>query len=327
MNKCVSIIIPVYNVEKYIEQCINSIIRQNYNNIEIIIINDGSTDNSKNIIEKYINIDERIIYREQSNKGVSVARNEALKISTGDYILFVDPDDYLSDKTIEKFVKEMNKSNADIIIGAYTKVFDDGIKGNDCIYTFNMDENSIYSGNEVCQMMLEAKVDGFLWNKMFRRELLAKYNFTFEENRCIEDWYPVFNHISNINKVKFINDSIYNYRQRSGSSVNKVNEKKLIDYEYAASLILNQAKSSNKFDIDTIKSFNANVLNGIIRYYVESNSQKRINIYKSFDESKYSKYDLSLIKIIKLKRVKNKIKLNLILWKLRLYHIILKLFR
>lgn len=327
MNKCVSIIIPVYNVEKYIEQCINSIIRQNYNNIEIIIINDGSTDNSKNIIEKYKNIDERIIYIEQSNKGVSVARNEALKISTGDYILFVDPDDYLSDKTIEKFVKEMNESNADIIIGSYTKVFDDEIKGNDCICTFNMDENRIYSGNEVCKMMLEAKVEGILCNKMFRRELLVKYNFTFEENRCIEDWYPVFNHISNINKVKFINDSIYNYRQRSGSSVNKVNEKKLIDYEYAASLILNQAKSSNEFDIDTIKSFNANVLNGIIRYYVELNSQKRINLYKSFDESKYSKYDLSLIKIIKLKNVKNKIKLNLILWKLRLYHIALKLFR
>lgn len=327
MDKIVSIIMPVYNVEKYIEQCIESILNQSYTNIEVIIINDGSTDNSKRIIEKYKNTDERIIYIEQNNKGVSVARNKALKMSNGDYILFIDPDDYLCDNSLEILVKTMNESNSDITIGAFKKVFDDGIKGNDCVCTFNVDENRIYSGTEVCKMMLEAKVDGFLWNKMFRRELLVKYNFEFEENRYIEDWYPVFNHISNVSKIKFINESIYNYRQRSGSTVNRVNEKKLIDYEHAASLILKQVKSSNEYNDEIINCFNANILNGIIRYYVELNHQNKMNLYKNFKASKYSKYDLSIFEIIKLNNVKIKIKLNLILWKLKIYHIALKVAR
>lgn len=327
MNKKVSLIVPVYNVEKYLQQCIESITSQTYENIEIIIVNDGSTDKSRTIIERFMEKEDRIIYIEQDNKGVSVARNKALKISTGDYILFIDSDDYLNDNSVEILVQSMIYSNADMVIAGFKRIFDDNIKGKDNIFQFNVDKEKEYSGIEVSEMMLKGIIDGFLWNKMFKRELLIKNGFEFEENRYFEDWYPVFNHISSIGKIKFLNQSVYNYRQRQGSTVNMINEKKLIDYEHAVCQIINKVNCEGKYSKDIMKAFQAIALNGIIRYYCELNIKKSINIYTEFKNSKYSKYELSLSEIIKMKNINKKIKINLILWNCKVYHIALKILR
>ena len=103
----VSVIVPVYNVGKYLEECLNSIINQTYKNIEMVIVNDGSTDNSLDIIEKFKNKDNRIKLINQINKGVSVARNIGLLNSTGNYIFFVDPDDYIEIDCINKLVEKI----------------------------------------------------------------------------------------------------------------------------------------------------------------------------------------------------------------------------
>ena len=116
MNDKISIIVPVYNVEKYLDECIQSIINQTHKNIEIILINDGSTDNSLSILRKYEGIDKRIIVINQENKGLSASRNIGIKKSTGKYISLIDADDIIHPRMIELLYKEIKNNNCDISI-------------------------------------------------------------------------------------------------------------------------------------------------------------------------------------------------------------------
>ena len=111
-----SIVIPVYNVEKYLHQCLNSVINQTYKNLEIICINDGSKDNSLIILNEYLQKDNRIVIVNQKNSGVSSARNKGIRLSTGDFISFIDSDDYLDLNVYEKCVQRIISDNSDIII-------------------------------------------------------------------------------------------------------------------------------------------------------------------------------------------------------------------
>lgn len=113
----VSIIVPIHNVEKYIERCTKSLISQTYRDIEILLINDGSPDNSKTICERYEKIDKRIKLYNKENGGLSDARNYGLKRAKGEYILFVDSDDYIESNTVEVLISEMKKDNLDIVAG------------------------------------------------------------------------------------------------------------------------------------------------------------------------------------------------------------------
>lgn len=115
----VSIIIPVYNKQDYLTDCIDSVLSQDYKNLEVIIINDGSTDNSEKIINKWIVKDYRIRYFTQSNKGVADTRNRGISIAKGEYIFLLDADDLLDKKAISKLVNYINQTNADIVIGNY----------------------------------------------------------------------------------------------------------------------------------------------------------------------------------------------------------------
>ena len=119
--KKVSIIIPIYNGEKYIEQCLKSIERQTYNNLEIICINDGSTDNSENILKEKAILDKRIVVCSKKNEGVSIARNTGINLATGDYITFIDIDDWIEKDWIEKLVNKMNTTNCEVVRGNFVK--------------------------------------------------------------------------------------------------------------------------------------------------------------------------------------------------------------
>ena len=138
----VSVIVPVYNVGKYLEECLNSIINQTYKDIEMVIVNDGSTDNSLDIIEKFKNKDNRIKLINQINKGVSVARNIGLLNSTGNYIFFVDPDDYIEIDCINKLVEKINIDRSEMVIFNYIKVFDNDLK-EDIRINLNLDSNKV----------------------------------------------------------------------------------------------------------------------------------------------------------------------------------------
>lgn len=214
----VSVIIPVYNAEKYIENVLEDIIAQTYTNLEIIVVNDGSTDNSLLIVENIVKKDKRIKLINIDNCGVSRARNIGLDMATGDYVRFIDADDRVDKASIRQMVEAFNdNSEADLVIGNYT-----------CVPMRNyMTGVELTQGkvNETEFVTLFSKYAksfyfGVTWNKLYKREIIQKYKLYFNETlRWCEDFIfniDYFSHCSIFYILKTEN-GIYEYNMRSGS--------------------------------------------------------------------------------------------------------------
>lgn len=208
-NPKVSIIVPVYNIEKYIGACIDSILRQSYRNFELILVDDGSTDNSGNLCNKYAQKDNRITLIRQKNAGVSAARNAGLKIATGQLIAFVDSDDYISTYFLEKMVLKMNSDSLDVVECAYCE-FDDS--GN--TYSFVRPYSYIAGVGKIINRNVLGDISVLVWNKLYRRELITCY---FQEGEPFEDILFTANVLVNCHKIASINEPLYFWRKRIGS--------------------------------------------------------------------------------------------------------------
>lgn len=206
----VSVIIPVYNSEKELNRCIDSVIKQSWNNLEIIIIDDGSTDNSGEICDRLYEQDERIHVFHQTNLGVSAARNVGLKFAHGEYVIFMDADDELPEESINVRVREIE--NVDLVVAGY-EVFDSQNKEQYGITRYDCKQST---QKEMLLVMFENSsygYQGYLWNKIFRREIITKYDLKFQENiHYNEDRLFIVQYLEKIRKIKFINNSVYSYR-------------------------------------------------------------------------------------------------------------------
>lgn len=316
----ISIIIPVYNVEKYLVQCLESIINQTYKNFEVIIINDGSTDNSEKIIKSYQEKHSCIRYYQQQNQGVSVARNLGLQKANGRYTIFIDPDDYLELNAFELMVNRAEIEDLDVVLIGYTEIYDDNIKGIDTYKFPSVDSEKIYKGLDIMNMMLELQINGFSWDKMFKTSSLKQNNFIFEKDRYIQDWFPVFKQMQVADKVGFINKSLYNYRQRGSSTVHKRNEKYLIDYSHAVSQIIEFSNTNKEIlNISSLTKFKIITFDNIIKMYVNFNIYKDKNsvLYKNFDLLDYNCCELSVFQLLVIKDISIKTRCSLMLWKLK----------
>ena len=174
-NPLISIIVCIYNGEKYLKECINSIITQDYTNLEIILVNDGSKDNSKNIIDNFVKNDSRIISIHKNNSGVSDSRNKALSIANGEYICIIDQDDCISNDYISYFYNLIKINNAQIALTRYADKFFDKIHESK-----ENDDFEIWSGKKACVEMLYHKIIIAPWNKMIKRTLIEKNNIKFD---------------------------------------------------------------------------------------------------------------------------------------------------
>lgn len=218
--KKVSVIIPCYNVEDYIDECIKSIINQTYKSIEIIAINDGSTDSTLEKLNKYKN---KIKIINQNNKGVGYSRNIGIKKSTGDYILFIDSDDFLNtENDISNMIKEIDDS--DILFYRFNYYYNkDRIKESKLI---NIEGNNV---QEIFHNMI--KNDSFninSWSKLIRKKIIEENNILFEENIYSEDFDFSLNLYKYIDKISVSNNIYYNYRQnRNGSLTKEINKKNI----------------------------------------------------------------------------------------------------
>ena len=197
----VSIIIPVYNGEKYLEKCIDSLVDQTYKDIEIIIVDDGSTDKTKDIIEHHCRRDTRIKEICISNSGASSARNIGVSSAKGKYILFVDSDDYIELDTVELLVNKIKKDKSDIVCMGHRKIYAE--KTEDFIYSWS--DKKIYTSEFAIKQILNLNIKGYICDKFFKRDIWNKYNLVFEKNRYCEDWPVITKYIGNIEKVSFIN--------------------------------------------------------------------------------------------------------------------------
>lgn len=231
MDNLFSVIIPIYNVESYIEKCVNSVIDQDYKNIEILLINDGSKDNSKLICEKKDKEDSRIRFINKQNGGLSSARNTGLDNATGDYILFLDGDDYWDDKEVlSKINRNLQNSKADIVTFGLKKMFEDTGEIEETKYVFNRENVDFDSKKNTLSYLVKNNLYiSSACNKAVRKSIIDKYNLRFEDKALSEDieWSAKLLLYSNV--IDVIESPFYIYRQRNHSITHTL---KLINIEY-----------------------------------------------------------------------------------------------
>lgn len=214
-NELISIIIPVYNVEKYLKRCLDSVVNQTYNNLEIICINDGSKDNSENILKEYKNKDNRIVIINKQNEGVSSARNEGINYSHGNYVCFVDSDDWLEHNAIETLYTTLLEQDVDVVRGNYYRNFDDEFNEIHKMITnyknknINLKENKILT--EIFEQLVNGKIQCYVWLLLIKREII-KGKLFFEKDICfMEDNIFYIQLIQKINTIYFLDIPIYHY--------------------------------------------------------------------------------------------------------------------
>ena len=213
MNDLISIVVPVYKVEKYLDMCINSIVNQTYFNLEIILVDDGSPDKCPVICDEWAKRDSRIKVIHKNNGGLSDARNKGLDNATGEYVMFVDSDDKIHPQMIEIMLEEMKNNNAEICVGSYRRIrlIDEQFQN------INPYETKIISKNSAFMNFYSEKEEQFVtaWGKLYKRKLFKEIRFPF--GKLYEDTYVTFMLYDIANKIIEIPLQFYYYLQRNDS--------------------------------------------------------------------------------------------------------------
>lgn len=300
----ISIIIPVYNKEKFISKCLESIVTQTFHDFEVIIINDGSTDKSQCIIEKYVEQDNRIICYNIENSGVSNARNIGLNYARGDYVMFIDADDFISSDYLENV---LNNSSSDIVITGYTSVLQSYEIYNNCIKS-----NVIIKENEKKYIFNKVLFPYLcvVWAKLFKREIIEKYNIRFPKINIGEDTCFMYKYLYYAKNIKFI-DNIGYCNNIIDGTLSRNNDDRLDDLEYMISYLdsIYDFKFNRYWIFLTVRN---------IKIYLSRNMSfdKFIECIKVIKNKKYYKY-LNILKCTKLTDA-----VVLIMLKLHLYRLL-----
>lgn len=212
-KKLVSIIVPAYNVDEYLEECVQSLLCQTYTNYEIVIIDDGSTDNTYTIGKCLASHSAKIKFFHQKNQGVSIARNIGMQKAKGEYYIFVDADDVVMPKYVNILVSCVEKADMGII-GFTSKREELATEVNKDI-TFNSEFNIIE------EILCGTNYDGYLWNKIFQKAIIEKYDLKFKSKITVwEDLLFVLEYLKHCNQIAILDEKLYYYRYREGSAVN-----------------------------------------------------------------------------------------------------------
>ena len=215
MNSIISVIIPVYNVEKYLDKCLQSITNQTHKELEIILVDDGSQDSCPEICDRWQKRDSRIQVIHKTNGGLSDARNEGLRIASGDYIGFVDSDDWISEDMYERLLAAMGRDSSDISACAVIKVYPDGQER----WLTHIDDCVLNRNEAQSELLQEGKLLNPVWYKLYRKDVIR--GICFEVGKIHEDVYWTYQIVGNANRVSIISDTGYYYRQRSNSIMGK----------------------------------------------------------------------------------------------------------
>lgn len=216
----ISVVVPIYNGEKYLKECVNSILQQDYTNIEIILVDDGSTDKTGKIIDEYAFKDNRVIPIHQINSGVSIARNNGINISKGKYITFIDSDDFICKDYISYFYKMIIENNVEIALTPSPKRFNSNTKTEE-LQNNNKDENiKIWSGMKTAEQMLYYNIVIAPWNKMIENDLIKKNDIKFNPKLAFGEGFNFsMDCFQRAKNVAVGNRCVYNYRVDNPNSV------------------------------------------------------------------------------------------------------------
>lgn len=221
MNALVSIVVPVYKVEQYLDRCVNSIVSQSYERLEIILVDDGSPDNCPALCDAWAKKDARIRVVHKSNQGLGEARNSGLCEATGKYIFFFDSDDYIAFDTVEKCIRAAEENNADTVVYGRNNVYPDG----HVVPRKSIDSLTIYEGQEIKQEFLAGLLsytDGFgvsAWSKMYSTDIFKENMLLFPSERTVisEDSIFCLEYFSKARRVAVLPDKLYYYFKNDSS--------------------------------------------------------------------------------------------------------------
>ncbi len=301
-KELVSIIVPVYNVEKYLDKCIETLIHQTYQNIEIILIDDGSTDSSRKKANDWKKQDSRIKMIHQNHQGVSSARNKGINLAKGKYIIFIDADDYTDKDLIEKLANKIETTNSDLSVCGFYYVNKE-IKSS-TLYNQTlkeMDQKTFL--DNICKEYYK----GYLWNKLLIKEKIG--TLRFDENKKIcEDLLFIVKYTLNCQKISYIPESLYYYVNHQNSTMDSIDNHKRLQQLLAIEEIIDIIKKETTSSIYH-KLENDSILIGkslLYQYQKEktTQNQKTIetlkNLMTKYRKDKCIKYEKNLSKKIKL---------------------------
>ncbi len=272
----VSIIVPVFNVKMYLNQCLDSLINQTLKDIEIICINDGSTDNSLLTLKDYARCDNRITVIDKQNEGQSVARNIGINMAEGEYIGFVDSDDWVDNDYFEKLYDAAARNNCDIASAGFKR----------CRRHRTSIKKS-YEAELVCTTAQDKirldnlPSDNYIWNKIYKRTVWNDLNFNFEPDRFFEDIAMTIKILHQMGKMVTVPDTYYNYRVNPASTIHTTSVKHKKDYLWA----INEQKSYAE-ENNILLDFNKILMQKIYYKFIG------ITIIKIYQYENLSKYKL-----------------------------------
>jgi glycosyltransferase involved in cell wall biosynthesis len=247
VEELISVIVPIYKVEKYLKKCIDSIINQTYRNLEIILVDDGSPDYCGEICDDFKLKDERVVVIHKENGGLSDARNVGLDIAKGKYIMFVDSDDYIAENMVYKLYSTLRENNADMSLCGHIYVDENG----NLVNSHGEIKDEVISGTDALKKNIDGEICTALWSKLYRTNLFQTIRFPF--GKLYEDKFTTHLIFGKCKRVSCVSDRLYFYLQRNGSIMwntrNKVSIKRLdeVDAYLEYSLYLKTASIENVY--------------------------------------------------------------------------------
>lgn len=270
----ISVIVPIYNAEKYLNKCVDSLINQTKKELEFILVNDGSTDKTEEIIKSYK--DSRIKYFKNKNQGIGKTRNFGIEKATGKYIMFLDSDDYLKNNACEILYKSVEKTDADLAICDFYKIYDSGVKEKIKLLSFKPT-----TLRKTPSLVNEINLAP--WNKLYKKELITKNKIKFVENLKYEDAPFVIEAFSKAGKIIKV-DEYLNYYLIHGNSETTVRDKRCFDILKIIDLIRKNTKNEAYLQ----EEINKLTVRIITNYTIQQRNQKDKNVGLDFIDEAFS---------------------------------------
>ena len=321
MNDLISVVVPVYNVENYLERCLSSLINQTYRNLEIILINDGSTDNSLSVCQDYAKKDKRIKIYSQKNGGLSSARNKGISLASGKYIGFVDSDDVISLKMYENLYKAMIENNSEIGLCDFVCFSDKPLF--DEVFTYEKMDRIKALKN----LMIDRNITSHAVDKLYLKSLFD--NIKYPIGQKFEDISTTFKLFMKANNIVYVPHTLYGYYQRTGSITGSYSKSSTIDFINAVN---NRYSELYNFDKKLNIYLDMNRVNSVLRYFLDIAMFRKKSVLKdlSFKKVLYTELEiarrLNTTDIRKINTKKKNILLHLLFFNSNIFYYVMNLY-
>lgn len=293
MEPIISVIIPVYNTEKYLNQCLDTLVNQTYKNLEIILVDDGSTDNSLDILNSYSNVDSRIKVISQTNKGPGAARNKGLENISGDYISILDSDDFYKLDMYEKMLGKLIETNADVVICKsydYDNIKDRGRINRCSLKEDLLPEKDVFCYRDIADHIFDFCV-GWSWDKLYKASVIKENTLKFQELKNTDDAYFVFISLIKAKSITTLRDVFIYHRVNLKTSTSVTREGSWDCFAKAVEAVYDELQRTQIFS-DVERSFVNWVLDfGLWNFHTLSEETQKF-LYDFLKKTYFEKYHL-----------------------------------